>query len=84
MKHGHKVELDDSISMFVGLDVYKNYLQAAVVDDEGTLLKEERKPNQVAEIEKFFADVDDAKIWSTLKEVRKWTGRRRIASSTKL
>jgi transposase len=48
--------------MFVGLDVHKNYLQAAVVDKEGTLLKEERIPNQIDEIEKFFADVDDAKI----------------------
>jgi transposase len=48
--------------MFVGLGVHKNYLQAAVFDKEGTLLKEERIPNQTDEIEKFFADVDDAKI----------------------
>ena len=48
--------------MFVGLDVHKKYLQAAVIDSEGTLLKEERVPNDIKEIERFFADIDDAKI----------------------
>lgn len=48
--------------MFVGLDVHKNYLQAAVIDDTGTLLKEGRIPNRIDEIGMFFADVDDAKI----------------------
>ncbi|MBS7623053.1 hypothetical protein KEJ39_05185 [Candidatus Bathyarchaeota archaeon] len=56
------IGLDDSISMFVGLDVHKNYLQAAVVDERGILLKEQRIPNDIREIEKFFADIDDAKI----------------------
>ena len=62
MKRGHKAELDDSISMFVGLDDHRNHLQAAVVDNEGTLLKEERIPNDADEIERFFADVDYAQI----------------------
>jgi transposase len=47
--------------MFVGLDVHKNYLQAAAVDGEGMLLKEQRIPNDVREIERFFADIADAK-----------------------
>ena len=42
MKHGHKVELDDSISMFVGSDVHENYLQAAVVDETCSCLEEFR------------------------------------------
>ena len=58
----HKVELDDSIHMFVGLDVHKNCLQAAAVDSRGMLLKEERIPNDIHEIERFFADIRDAKI----------------------
>ena len=48
--------------MFVGLDVDKNYVQAAVVDGEGMLLKEQRIPNDVREIERFFAGIADAKI----------------------
>ena len=42
--------------MFVGLDLHKNYLQAAVVDERGTLLKQERIPNQDELIERFFDD----------------------------
>jgi transposase len=48
--------------MFVGLDVHKNYLQAAVVDNKGALLRQERIPNDIHEIDRFFSDVDDAKI----------------------
>jgi transposase len=62
VKRALKAELDDSTSMFVGLDVHENYLQAAVVDDSGTLLKEGRIPTHINEIGTFFADVDDAKI----------------------
>ena len=62
VKHRHMVGLDDSISMFVGLDVDKNYVQAAVVDGEGMLLREQKIPNDVREIERFFAGIADAKI----------------------
>ncbi|MDG7043553.1 MAG: transposase [Nitrososphaerota archaeon] len=42
--------------MFVGLDLHKNYIQAAVVDDNGKLLKEKRIPNGDREILSFFED----------------------------
>jgi transposase len=45
--------------MFVGLDLHKNYLQAAVVDDEGKLLKEERIPNTNENLEKFSTNLHD-------------------------
>jgi transposase len=40
--------------MFVGLDLHKNYVQAAVIDKKGTLLKQERIPNQDESIKGFF------------------------------
>jgi transposase len=40
--------------MFVGLDLHKNYLQAAVLDRKGTLLRQERIPNQDESIKSFF------------------------------
>ena len=40
--------------MYVGLDLHKNYLQAAVVDRKGTLLKEQRIPNQDESIKRFL------------------------------
>ena len=39
--------------MYVGLDLHKNYLQAAVVDRKGSLLKEQRIPNQDESIKRF-------------------------------
>ena len=44
--------------MFVGLDIHKSYLQAAVVDNRGMPLKESRIPNDLWEIEEFFAELD--------------------------
>ena len=49
MKVGHKKSrLDDS--MFVGLDVYENYLQAAAVGDGGIVLKEKKIPSDIHEM----------------------------------
>ncbi len=39
--------------MFVGLDLHKNYLQAAVTDDQGRVLSQERIPNNDENIEEF-------------------------------
>src|SRR5438552_7267472 len=39
--------------MFVGLDLHKNYLQAAVMDDQGRVLSQERIPNKDDSIEEF-------------------------------
>ena len=57
-----KHALDDSMCMYIGLDVHKNYLQAAVLDDEGQLLKQERIPNSKDEIINFFQEFNKAKI----------------------
>jgi transposase len=53
-KKGVKKRSDDTARMYIGLDLHKNYLQAAVVDERGTLLKQERIPNQDELIERFF------------------------------
>lgn len=34
-----KSKLDDKISMFVGMDLHKNYLQIAVMSDKGKVLE---------------------------------------------
>jgi transposase len=55
-KKGVKKRSDDFVHMFVGLDLHKNYLQAAVVDDRGSLLRQQRIPNEDEAIEAFFDD----------------------------
>jgi hypothetical protein len=57
--HGHKVRLDDSISMFVGLDVHKKQLRLM---ERECSSRSTGIPNDVCEIERFFADICDARI----------------------
>jgi len=48
--------------MFIGLDVHKNYLQAAVLDAEGHLVKQQRIANSRDELVNFFQPFDKAKV----------------------
>ena len=54
--------LDDSMRMYIGLDVHKNYLQAAVLDAEGQLVKQQRIANSRDELVNFFQPFDKAKV----------------------
>ena len=48
--------------MFVGLDINKNYMQAAIMDEQGSIGREERIQSNVHDIEKFFANITDSKV----------------------
>jgi transposase len=48
--------------MFIGLDVHKNYIQAAVMNEEERLLKEDKFQNDLQSVEKFFTAIKDAKV----------------------
>ena len=61
MSKHNKSHTDSKSCIFVGLDVHKNYLQAAVMN-EGRLLKEASIPNNIRYIRNFFNDMNDAKI----------------------
>jgi hypothetical protein len=41
-------------SMFVGMDVHKNYLQVAVLDEKGKVLDNSRVDNNLAKVNEFF------------------------------
>jgi hypothetical protein len=42
-----KSKLDGTISMFVGMDLHKNYLQIAVMNDNGKVLENSRINNDL-------------------------------------
>ncbi|MGE5661323.1 MAG: IS110 family transposase, partial [Ignavibacteriales bacterium] len=44
--------------MFVGMDVHKNYLQIAVLDENGKVLDNSRVDNNLSKIERFFDRLD--------------------------
>ena len=47
---------------YVGMDLHKNYLQIAVVDEKGKLIKNSKIDNDIQKIGKFFDQIDDSKI----------------------
>jgi hypothetical protein len=49
-----KSKLDGEISMFVGMDLHKNYLQIAVMNEKGKVLKNSRINNNLKQVGRFF------------------------------
>lgn len=47
--------------MFVGMDVHKNYLQIAVLDEHGKVVNNSRVDNSLSKIAKFFDRLDHSK-----------------------
>jgi hypothetical protein len=54
-----KSKLDDNISMFVGMDLHKNYLQIAVMNEKGKVLENSRIDNNLKQVGKFFDNLND-------------------------
>jgi len=49
-----KSKLDGKISMFVGMDLHKNYLQIAVMNEKGKVLENSRINNNLKQVGRFF------------------------------
>jgi len=49
-----KSKLDGKISMFVGMDLHKNYLQIAVMNKKGKVLENSRINNNLKQVGRFF------------------------------
>ena len=45
-----KFKLDDNISIFVGMDLHKNYLQIAVMNEKGKVLENSRIDNNLEKV----------------------------------
>ncbi len=51
--------------MFVGMDVHKNYLQVAVLDEKGKVLNNSRVDNNLIKVSEFFDNLhpgNDTKV----------------------
>lgn len=62
MNRRSKNNADRKVCMFVGLDVHRNYVQAAMMDGQGHIVREERVQNNIQDLQKFFKNIKDAKI----------------------
>lgn len=45
--------------MFIGMDLHKNYLQIAVMDEKGKVLKNSRIDNDLKQVDRFFEKIDN-------------------------
>ncbi len=63
MKRDRKSRSDGISSMFVGMDLHKNYLQVATMDNKGKVLQNRRVINNMNQISRFFRTINpEAKV----------------------
>lgn len=58
MNNLYKSKIDGRISMFVGMDLHKNFLQVAVMDKRGKVLRNSRVENNLKHISRFFNSIN--------------------------
>jgi transposase len=68
-----KSKLDGKISMFVGMDLHKNYLQIAVMNDKGKVLENSRINNDLMKVGRFFdKNINDEKVRVVMESSSVW------------
>jgi transposase len=60
VKKRFKSRPDDTMRMFVGLDVHKKYTEVAILDEDGAVREQERIENKLELIEEFSNKLDTA------------------------
>lgn len=58
MRRDPKSRSDGILSMFVGMDLHKNYLQVATMDDKRKVLENRRMINNMNQITRFFRNIN--------------------------
>ena len=58
--------------MFVGMDLHKNYLQIAVMNDKGRVLENSRINNDLKQVGKFFENIKDEKACVVMESSSVW------------
>jgi len=68
-----KSKVDGKISMFVGMDLHKNYLQIAVMNDKGKVLENSRINNDIKQVGRFFEkNINDEKVRVVMESSSVW------------
>ena len=68
MNNLSKSKLDGRVSMFVGMDLHKNYLQIAVMNEKGKVLENSRIKNNLKQVgnindEKAHVLMESSSVW---------------------
>jgi len=57
---------------YVGMDIHKNFIQAAAMDDQGTILKEQKFKTTDTEIKRFIQSLNTQKIYAAIESTCTW------------
>ena len=73
MNNVSKSKSDGKIFMFVGMDLHKNYLQIAVMNDKGKVLENSRINNDLRKVGRFFDEnINDEKVRVVMESSSVW------------
>ena len=73
MNNVSKSRLDDKVTMFVGMDLHKNYLQIAVMNDKGKVLENSMINNDLKQVGRFFDEnISDEKVCVVMESSSVW------------
>ena len=73
MNNLSKSKLDGRVSMFVGMDLHKNYLQIAVMNEKGKVLENSRIKNNLKQVGRFFDEnINDEKAHVVMESSSVW------------
>ena len=67
-----KSKLDGNISMFVGMDLHKNYLQIAVMNEKGKVLENSKIDNNLKQVGEFFDNLNNEKTRIVMESSCVW------------
>lgn len=67
-----KSKLDDNMSMFVGMDLHKNYLQIAVMNEKGEVLENSKIDNNLKQVGEFFDNLNNEKTRIVMESSCVW------------
>ena len=67
-----KSKIDGRVPMFVGMDLHKNYLQVAAMDEKGKVLQNSRIDNDLKQIGRFFNNIKKDKTQVVMESSCVW------------
>ena len=67
-----KSKLDDNMSMFVGMDLHKNYLQIAVMNEKRKVLENSKIDNNLKQVGEFFDNLNNEKTRIVMESSCVW------------
>ena len=57
---------------YIGMDIHKNFIQAAAMDEKGTILQEQRFDSDISGIKRFIGNLDATKIKAAIESTCTW------------